>query len=298
MDTKQNQSVDQATNAGKKPLYRKLLPGILPVVLAICLIVSLIVVIPAVKRSKAVDQARSFLLSNQLEQAEQVLSPYISHPDAKAVADEITYARAVCAAESNILDAKAYMDSIPGHSDPHRLRRKIKFAEALATVDTGDYETAYQMMDALGDFGEAAALKEMYYYEALALRSLLRQKENLTDPESLQVKKLTFYRKSNGDLDLLAEITGNDGTGSKVGGYLYDIDLYDGEDDSGLLSNSHYKDPKNSAQTLQRLLIEAIRLQETADISVDQERMNRLLQENAPLKLALPFSKETTESQS
>lgn len=279
----------------KTPLkFRRVLLGVLPASLAACLLISFFTVVPAVKRGKAIREASALLQNDQPEQAERVLSPYLSHPDAKAAMEEVVYFRAIFAAKSDIMSAKTYMDQIPGHPDPHRLRRKIKYAEALVAADSGDYETAYTKMDELGNFEDAASQKELLRCEALVLRSLLAQKISLYDPDSLQVKKVTLYQ-NNGDLDMLAEITATDTLGDPAVGYLYDVTILDGEDHGGVLRISDYDHPQGMAQTLEKLIVDAICQREALDVKVDHQRINRLLEEKVQVKLSLPFSDTGTE---
>ena len=244
-----------------------------------------------------VEQARTLMNSGSLDQAEAMLMNVLGNESAKKLADDIIYKRAALAISQGKLDeAKEHLDKIPSHEDPDKLRSQLKYAMAAAAADTGDYETAYALYSELGEYEDAVKQKEVIYYEALAFKSLFAIQKTLKNPASLRVTDVTFYKDSTteGELDFISNITASNSYGGSVGGYVYDLTLYDGDNDAGMLDHSSYVDPDDYLEALEKLLIDAIRKQTVLEVTVDVARMNRLLKDDVTFKVDLPFTSGTT----
>ena len=161
----------------------------------------------------------------------------------------------------------------------------------MASVETGDYKTAYDLLSALGTYEDAAEQKDIVYYEALAFKSLFNIQSTLKNPASMRVTKIVFYKDSSneGELDAFFEFNATNSYGGSLGAYGYDLTLYDDSEDSGMISHSSYVDPDDYYDVLLKMLVDAVKTQEAIDVTVDVARMNRLIVDNATFKIDLPF---------
>ena len=248
--------------------------------------------VPALRIELDIAIAQDYIASGELSLAESILVKITGNDKAKTLKEDIQYLKAVEEVnKGNIEDAKLLLDKIPNHADPEQLYEKIKYREAVAAVEIGDYETAYANCSELGDYEDAAKQKDITYYEALAFKSLFVIQPTLKNPASLRVKKVTFYKDSSqeGELDAVYEITATNSYGGAIGGYVYDLRLYDGEDDANMMSMSTYADPDDYLDYLMASLIDSIKKQTVFETTVDIARMNRLLEASVSFKIDLPF---------
>ena len=248
--------------------------------------------VPALKKDLNLALAQSYIDNGDLDIAENLLASMPGDERAKALRDDINYYRAEDLIEhGEYEEASLLLDKIPDHEDPKQLHEKIDYETALASLEKGDYETAYDLFSSLGDYEDAAQQKDIVYYEALAFKSLFNIQTTLKNPASMRVTKVTFYNNSSteGELDAVFEFNATNSYGGSLGAYGYDLTLYDGEDDSGMISHSAYVDPDDYYDMLLQSLIDVIRKQEVHETTVDVARMNRLLEGNASFKIDLPF---------
>ena len=161
----------------------------------------------------------------------------------------------------------------------------------MKSLEAGDYKTAYENFSQLGAYEDSATQKEIVYYEALAFKSLFNIQSTLKNPASMYVTKVTFYKDSSNEneLDAIFEFNATNSYGGSLGAYGYDVDLYDGDDDSGMISHSAYVDPDDYFDLLTQLIIDRIKKQTVMETTVDIARMNRLLSGNASFNIDLPF---------
>lgn len=249
--------------------------------------------VPALRIELDIAIAQDYIASGELSLAESILVKITGNDKAKTLKEDIQYLKAVEEVnKGNIEDAKLLLDKIPNHADPELLYEKIKYREAVAAVEIGDYETAYEKFTELGDYEDSAKQKEIVYYEALAFKSLFVIQPDLKNPASLRVTEVGFYKDSSteGELDCVHEITATNTYGGSVGGYVFEVGLYDGdEDDADMIDHSTYVDPEDYYEYLESSLVDLIRDQEPLDVTVDVARMNRLLEGKVSFKIDLPF---------
>ena len=248
--------------------------------------------VPALRTRLDIAIAEDYIASGKLTMAEGVLAKITGNDRAKELKADIQYLKAAELVEKGDVDeAKLLLDKIPEHEDPRQLHEKIKYQQALAALELGDYETAYAAFSELGDYEDSAKQKDTVYYEALAFKSLFNVQQTLKNPASLRVTKVSFYDSGseNGELDAVYEITATNSYGGSLGAYAYDFRLYDGTDDSGMISHSAYADPDDYVELLQQMLVDAILRKTIVETTVDVARMNRLLEGNASFKIDLPF---------
>lgn len=248
--------------------------------------------VPSLKRDLNLALAKRYIENGDLDIAETLLASMPGDERATALRVDISYCRAEDLVKREEYDeAKALLDKIPNHDDPLQLRKKINYESAMASVETGDYETAYDLLSALGTYEDAAEQKDIVYYEALAFKSLFNIQSTLKNPASMRVTKVIFYKDSSneGELDAIFEFNATNSYGGSLGAYGYDLTLYDESEDSGMISHSSYVDPDDYYDVLLQMIVDAVKLQEAMDITVDVARMNRLIVNNATFKIDLPF---------
>lgn len=245
-------------------------------------------------------KAKSYIDEGELDIADSLLVTLTGSEEAKLLRQDIQYFRAVDLVNHKDYDeATIILDKIPNHKDPEQLREQISYATAVELLETGDYKTAYEIFSQLGDYEDSATQKEIVYYEALAFKSLFNIQATLKNPASMYITKVTFYKDSSNEneLDAIFEFNATNSYGGSLGAYGYDLTLYDGDDDSGMISHSAYVDPEDYIEILEQLIVDNIKKQTVLETKVDVARMNRMLSGNASFNIDLPFqSAEVVDS--
>ena len=261
---------------------------------------------PALKRDLNIAIAKNYIEIGDLDLAESILATMLGDTRAQTLKEDIIYKRAVVAiAHEKYDEAQEYMDKIPNYKDSENLRAKLTYQSALQCIEQGNYEAGYEMMSSLGDYEDAVEQKEMMYYEALAFISLLEIQSTLKNPASMRVTDVGFYKSSSEttkDIDIVHKITASNSYGGNVGGYVYDVGVYEGlktgENNPGMMDHSSYVDPDDQYEALEAALIQLIiTYDEKIECSVDIARMNRLLENKVTFKIDLDFqSGETVDN--
>ena len=248
--------------------------------------------IAELRRDLNVEKAKKHISNGDLDLAESILADIPEDEEIKSLKGDIRYQRAEeLVAEGKYEEAQQELDKLGDREDPLQLKEQVKYANALATLETGDYETAYDLFSQLGEYEDAVEQKEMVYNEALAFKILFVVQPTLKNPASLRVTDIGFYETGT-MVGALFNINASNSYGGNVGGYIYDVDVYDGEDDAGMIDHSSYVRPSDYIDVLEQLIVDRIKMGTKMEVTVDIARMNRLLESNASFKIDLPFQAE------
>lgn len=194
--------------------------------------------------------------------------------------------------EGRYMEAKELYDSTPGYEESDT---RAVFCNAISCCERGNYSTAYELLRQIPEYDEAKKLLVQVYYESLFFEGLNDYRENLKNPDSLQLNSVQSYYSKISSITVkkeepvfVARVSAQNGLGGYSQSIILilktdDLDSYKYMGSCKNLDSSSYDDELEYviAEGIKEIKDKCVEMQDVMDF----KRMTKIIEEDNYLSI-------------